>query len=364
VTATDTRLHAHPAGSAPLRLGSLSWLVPIRAGVVAVAGLLLLLFVVALNLALGDFDVPVVKVVRILLGGEAEQFQRAIVMEVRLPQTVVAVVVGAALGLSGALTQTFARNPLASPDVLGVTEGAALAAVAFVVLIGTGRETVSTPLQALGLSGAAFVGGMATALLLFLLAWRRGIEGNRLVLIGIGLGAACSAATSWLLVTARLQDATTAQIWLTGSLSSRGWTEAKPVIVTLVVLIPITLLLVRTLNALQLGDDSARGLGVRLQGSQLVVLVCAVALAAIAVSAVGVLEFVAFVVPQVALRLTRGSRPPLVSSMIYGAVLVVTADLLTRTVLPFGLPAGLVTTAIGGPYLIWLLIRSKRKAAL
>jgi len=364
VTATDTRLDAHPAGSAPLRLGWLSCLVPIRGVVVAVAGLLLLLFVVALNLALGDFDVPVVKVVRILLGGEAEQFQRAIVLEVRLPQTVVAVVVGAALGLSGALTQTFARNPLASPDVLGVTEGAALAAVAFVVLIGAGRETVSTPLQTLGLSGAAFVGGIATALLLFLLAWRRGIEGNRLVLIGIGLGAACSAATSWLLVTARLQDATTAQVWLTGSLSSRGWSEAKPVIVMLVVLIPITLLLVRTLNALQLGDDSARGLGVRLQGSQLVVLICAVALAAIAVSAVGLLEFVAFVVPQVALRLTRGSRPPLVSSMIYGAVLVVTADLLTRTVLPFGLPAGLVTTAIGGPYLIWLLIRSKRKAAL
>jgi iron-siderophore transport system permease protein len=364
VTATPSTIEARPTGSAALRLGRLSWLVPIRAAAVAGLGLLLLLAVVAVNLALGDFDVPVVKVVRILFGGEAEQFQQAIVLDVRLPQTMVAVVVGAALGLSGALTQTFARNPLASPDVLGVTEGAALGAVAFIVLTGTARESTSSPLHMLGLSGAAFVGGILTALLLFGLAWRHGIEGNRLVLIGIGLGAAFSAGTSWLLVTARLEDAATAQVWLTGSLSSRGWDDAKPVIVTLLVLIPVTLVLVRTLNVLQLGDDSARGLGVRLQGSQLVVLTCAVALAAVAVSAVGLLEFVAFVVPQVALRLMRGSRPPLVSSMIYGAVLVVAADLLTRTVLPFGLPAGLVTTAIGGPYLIWLLLRGKRKATI
>jgi iron complex transport system permease protein len=364
MTATETTAEVRPTGSAPLRVGGFSWLVPIRAAVVAGFGLVLLLVLVSVNLALGDFDIPVVKVVRILLGGDGERYQQVTVLEVRLPQTIVAVVVGAALGLSGALTQTFARNPLASPDILGVTEGAALCAVAFVVLSGTGRSSVSTPLQALGQTGSALAGGMLTALLLFVLAWRRGIEGNRLVLIGIGLGAALTAGTSWLLTTARLQDASTAQVWLTGSLSSRGWTEARPVIGTLLVLIPLTLVLVRILNVLQLGDDNARGLGVRLQSAQLVVLVCAVALAAVSVSAVGLLEFVAFVVPQVALRLTGGSRPPLVSSMIYGAVLVVAADLLTRTVLPFGLPAGLVTAAIGGPYLIWLLVRGKRKVSV
>jgi iron complex transport system permease protein len=364
VTTTGTTVDARPARTARLRWGPLSWLVPVRASLVVVAGLVVLMVVVALNLALGDFDIPVVKVVRILLTGDGESYQRAIVLDVRLPQTVVAIVVGAALGLSGALTQTFARNPLASPDILGVTEGAALAAVAFIVWSGTGRSTVSGPLETLGLTGSALVGGIAAAFLLFVLAWRRGIEGNRLVLIGIGLGATFAAATSWLLVTARLEDASTAQVWLTGSLSSRGWSEARPVIWTLLVLVPLTLVLVRTLNVMQLGDDNARGLGTRLQSAQLVVLTCAVALAAISVSAVGLLEFVAFVVPQIALRLTRGSRPPLVSSMIYGAILVVAADLVTRTVLPFGLPAGLVTTAIGGPYLIWLLLRSKRKATV
>jgi iron complex transport system permease protein len=364
VTAGESAVEVRPAGSTGLRWGPLSWLVPVRAGLVAAFGLALLAVVVALNLALGDFDIPVVKVVRILLTGDGESYQQAIVLDVRLPQTVVAIVVGAALGLSGALTQTFARNPLASPDILGVTEGAALGAVAFIVWSGTGRTEVFGLLEVLGVTGSAVAGGLLTAFLLFAVAWRSGIEGNRLVLMGIGLGAALAAGTSWLLVTARLEDAATAQVWLTGSLSSRGWSEARPVIWTLLLLIPLTLVLVRTLNVMQLGDDNARGLGVRLQSAQLVVLVCAVGLAAISVSAVGLLEFVAFVVPQVALRLTRGSRPPLVSSMIYGAVLVVAADLLTRTVLPFGLPAGLVTTAIGGPYLIWLLLRSKRKVTV
>jgi iron complex transport system permease protein len=364
VTAGQSAVEVRPAGSRGLRWGPLSWLVPMRSGLVAAFGLVVLAVVVALNLALGDFEVPVVKVVRILLTGEGESYQRVIVLDVRLPQTVVAIVVGAALGLSGALTQTFARNPLASPDILGVTEGAALGAVAFIIWTGAGRTDVTGLLGVLGLTGSAVVGALAAAFLLFVLAWRRGIEGNRLVLIGIGLGATLTAGTTWLLVTARLEYVATAQVWLTGSLSSRGWNEARPVIWTLLVLIPITLILVRTLNVLQLGDDNARGLGVRLQSAQLVVLVCAVGLAAVAVSAVGLLEFVAFVVPQVALRLAGGSRPPLVSSMIYGAVLVVSADLVTRTILPFGLPAGLVTTAIGGPYLIWLLLRGKRKVTV
>jgi iron complex transport system permease protein len=121
--------------------------------------------------------------------------------------------------------------------------------------------------------------------------------------------------------------------------------------------------LVHTLNVMQLGDDSARGLGVRLQWTQLLVLVVAVVLAAVSVSAVGPLGFVALVVPQVALRLTGGSRPPLLASMVLGACLVVSADLVTRVVLPFALPAGLVTAAIGAPYLIWLLFRSNRKVS-
>ena len=349
--------------SAPLRLGPTSWLVPLRALAVSVAGLLLLGLLVALDLALGDFPLPVAEVLTTLLG-QGDAGQELIVLDLRLPQTLVAVLTGAALGLSGALTQTFARNPLASPDILGVTEGAAAGAVAVIVLTGvTGYSggLVGGTLQAVGLPLAAFVGALLTATLLYVLSWRRGIDGQRLVLVGIGLGAALMALTSWLLVRARIEDAASAQVWLSGSLTGRGWDQATPLVWTLAVLVPVSLLLVRTLNALQLGDESARGLGVRLQTTQLLTLLAAVGLAAVAVSAVGPLEFVAFVVPQVALRLVGGSRPPVVASMVYGACLVVGADLITRVVLPFAMPAGLVTATVGAPYLIWLLLRANTK---
>jgi iron complex transport system permease protein len=349
----------------PLRVGPASWLVPVRASLVSLLGLALLGFLVVLDISLGDFEIPLGDVVATLLGG-GDAGQQFIVRELRLPQTIVAALVGCALGLAGALTQTFARNPLASPDILGVTEGAALGAVSVIVLSGAtgyGAGLVTGTLQSLGLPMAAFLGGMLTALVLYLFSWRRGIDGQRLVLVGIGLSAALSAGTSWLLVRARIEDAASAQVWLNGSLNARGWDQAWPMIWTLVVLVPVALLLVLSLNTMMLGDDSARGLGVRLQVTQLLTLIAAVGLVAVAVSAVGPLEFVAFVVPQIALRLTGGSRPPMLASMILGACLVVGADLLTRVVIPFPLPAGIVTAVIGAPYLIWLLLRANRKVS-
>lgn len=351
--------------TAPLRIGRTSWLVPLRAGLVAAGGLVLLGVLVALDLALGDFDVPLADVVRTLFGG-GDPGQRFIVMELRLPQTMVALLAGAALGLSGALTQTFARNPLASPDTLGINHGAAFGAVAVIVLTGSsgyGGGLVSGLLQQVGVPAAAFAGALLTATLLYALSWRHGIDGQRLVLVGIGLTAALVAATSWLLVKARIQDAASAQVWLNGSLNGRGWEQGRPLLYALIVLVPVALLLARSLNAMQLGDDSARGLGVRLQVTQLLTLVAACGLAAFAVAAVGPLGFVAFVVPQIALLLTAGSRPPMLASMVCGACLVVGADLITRVVVPFAMPAGLVTSAIGAPYLIWLLIRTNRKVS-
>ena len=349
----------------PLRVGPMSWLVPMRAGLASLGCLVVLGVLVVLDLSMGDFDIPVGDVVRTLLGG-GDAGQHFIVMELRLPQTLVAILVGAALGLSGALFQTFARNPLASPDILGVTRGAALGAVAVIVLSGAsgwGGGLVAGTLQTMGVPLAAFAGGMFAAALLYVLSWRRGIDGQRLVLVGIGLSAALTAATSWLLVRARIEDAASAQVWLNGSLNARGWEQAVPLLWTMAVLVPLALLLARSLNALQLGDDSARGLGVRLQLTQLLTLVAAVGLVSVSVSAVGPLEFVAFVVPQIALRLTGGSRPPMLASMVLGACVVVGADFATRVLIPFALPAGLVTAVIGAPYLIWLLLRNNRKVS-
>ena len=349
--------------SAPLRVGGLSWLVPVRAALVTVAGLGVLFLLVAVDLSVGDFPLPVRDVVDVLLGG-GDAGQRFVVLELRLPQTAVAVAVGAALGLAGALTQTLARNPLASPDMLGVTNGSAFGAVLVIVLSGSsgyGGGLVSGRLQELGLPLAAFAGGLSTALLLYVLSWRRGLDVQRLVLVGIGLGATLLAGTSYLLVNARIQDAASAQVWLSGSLSGRGWEHGRPVLASLAVLLRLAVVLVRALNAMLLGDDAARGLGVRLQLVQLGVLVVAVGLCSVAVAAVGPMAFVALVVPQVALRLAGGARPPLLASMVAGSVLVVGADLVTRAVLPFALPAGIVTAALGAPYLMWLLVRTNRR---
>jgi iron complex transport system permease protein len=349
----------------PVRAGRASALLSVRAAVVAVVMLLLLVALVVVDVGRGDFDIPAGQVVRVLLGG-GDPGQRLVVMQLRLPQTAVAVMVGMALGLAGAMTQTFARNPLASPDILGVTDGASAAAVGVIVLAGGagyGGGLVSGTLQQVGLPLAAFAGGLLTAALLYLLSWRRGIDGQRFVLVGIGVGFFMMALTDWMLTRARIQDVASAQVWLNGSLTARGWDQGIPVAVALVVLAPIGFVLVHALNAMLLGDDTARSLGVRLQVTQGLILVSAVGLAAISVSAVGPLDFVALVVPQVALRLCRASRPPLLTSMLAGACLVVGADVLTRVVLPYPLPAGLVTSVLGAPYLIWLLLRSNRRVS-
>ena len=259
---------------------------------------------------------------------------------------------GAALGLSGAITQTVARNPLASPDILGVTSGASAAAVLLIV-VGAAGSLAGLPL-------AALFGGLVTTALVYGLAWRKGIDGYRLVLVGIGIGAVAEALTSWLLVSAKITDATRATVWLTGSLNQRGWEHVVPVAVALAVLVPAGLLLSFGLGTLQLGDDTARGLGMRVDRSRAALLLTAIGLCAVATASAGPIGFVALVVPQVCLRLVGTDRPPLFASAVYGALLLVAADLVTCTVLPVELPVGIITSVIGAPYLIWMLARGAR----
>ncbi|OKH94053.1 FecCD family ABC transporter permease [Streptomyces uncialis] len=354
------------AAEAPLRLGGASWLLPLRSLAATLAGVALLVLLVITDLATGDFGIGPGAVFRALVIG-GDPAHTLLVRELRLPQVTVAVLAGAALGLAGALTQTFARNPLASPDILGVTQGASLAAV--LVIVGTASEgsgggPVDGALQHFGLVPAAFAGGITAAVLLRVLAGGRGTDPQRLVLTGIAVGAVLAALTRWVLVRASIDDAASAQRWLFGNLDGRGWDHAVPVAVVLAAMFPLSLLLGRHLGAIQLGDDTARGLGVRLRATRLLTLLAAVLLAAAAVSAVGPLGFVAFAVPQIALRLTGGSRPPLVASAVYGACLVVVADLMCRNVLASGVPAGVVTACVGAPYLIWLLVRTNRRTTV
>jgi len=355
-----TRPTGSVAGRLPVRYRGLSGVWRPRMVLVTACGVGLTVLMAAVNIGRGDFPISVLEVLAVLVGG-GDSAQQFIVLELRLPRSLTAVLVGSALGLSGAITQAVARNPLASPDILGVTAGASAAAVVLIVLGGSSAAVASVG-SLVGLPIAALVGGLVTAALVYGLAWRNGIEGYRLVLVGVGIGAVAAAITSWMLVYAEINDAARATVWLTGSLNARGWEHVVPVGIALALLVPIGLLLTFALGALQMGDDTARGLGVHVDRARSALLLTAVGLAAVATASAGPIGFVALVVPQICLRMIGAARPPLLASAVYGALLILGSDLVARTMLPVELPVGIITAIIGAPYLIWMLARGRRGA--
>ncbi|WP_225730175.1 MULTISPECIES: iron chelate uptake ABC transporter family permease subunit [unclassified Nocardia] len=342
-----------------LRVGPLSFVLRPRqvAIVIAMAAALFALF--CLDITTGRTHIPVGQVLDVLSGG-GTRAQRFIIMDSRMPRALTALVVGAALGLAGAITQSILHNPLASPDVLGITSGASLGAVAF------GSAATDSML---GMPLAALAGGLLTAVAIYLLAFGRGASGERgvaglkLVLIGIGVNAFLVAGINWLLTRASIDDAARVQLWLNGSLNSADTSRLVPAAVAFGVVALVALGSARTLAALRLGADTTRGLGVRIQTQQAVLIGAAVIAAAVATAAVGPVGFVALAAPQVARRLLRTPGEPLVGSALTGALLVLGADALSRT-LPVELPVGVVTAAFGGPFLLYLLVRTNRKATL
>jgi iron complex transport system permease protein len=326
----------------------------VRAVAVTTATLAAAMLVFVWSLAVGDFPVPVREVIPTLAGG-GDGGSTFIVRTLRLPRGLAGLAVGAAFGLSGAIFQRLARNPLTSPDVIGVNAGAALAAVFAIVVAG---------LSGIDVTLAALAGGAAAAAAVYGLSWRGGVTGYRLVLVGIGVTAVLSAGTGYLLTQARIFEARQAMVWLTGSLNGRGWDHVRPLTVAVAVLVPAALALGRQLRMLELGDDSARGLGVAVERSRAALLVVGVALAAIATAAAGPIGFLALVAPQIARRLVHARTVALLPSAAVGALLLSAADLVGRRVVaPTELPVGIVTALLGAPYLLVLLARAHRIGA-
>ncbi|QEO10890.1 iron chelate uptake ABC transporter family permease subunit [Protaetiibacter larvae] len=289
-----------------------------------------------------------------LVAGTAPGPVERVVVLIRLPRLVGALAVGAALGLSGAVFQSLSRNPLGSPDVIGFVTGAATGAITAILLLQAPPA---------GVSLAAVLGGVATALLVALLARRRGARdaGYRLVLVGIGVGALLAAFNDLLLTRGERDDAILAQIWLTGTLNARGWDEVVPVVGAVLVLLPVLVVLQRRLATLELGDDLAQQLGIRVGLLRYGTMTVAVALVGFATATAGPISFVALAAPQLAARLGRGTRPPLVGAALMGAVLLLGADLLSQHLpLQLSAPVGLMTGVLGGGYLLWLLARPAR----
>ncbi|MGW0708421.1 FecCD family ABC transporter permease [Streptomyces sp. NPDC002643] len=346
-----------PSATPGVRLGPVSfvwrpWMVGVTLLLAAVTFLLF-----CLSIAVGDFPIGLPQVVATILG-RGEQVDEFVIMDLRMPRALAGAVVGVALGVSGALTQSIARNPLASPDVLGITSGASTVAV-FLVTVSGGAAAAIT--DSVGLSAAALLGGLGTGLLVYFLAWRRGIDGFRLILIGISVSAVMEAITTWLLAKADIRDVAQAQAWLVGSLDNRSWEQVTVALWGTLALLVVVAGTAFQFKPMHLGDEVAAGLGVRHGAVRAVLLLCAVLLAGAAVSAAGPVPFVALVAPQVAMRLTRFPTPPLVASGVVGALLLLGSDLVARTVLTTGLPVGVVTAAIGGPFLVYLLVRANRR---
>lgn len=325
---------------------------PRRRYAATVAGLLVALAAtLTVRLLGGDYPITAPDVVRIL-GGEQIPGATFILLESKLPRAVLGVLVGVAFGLAGAVFQTVLRNPLASPDVVGVSAGASAAGVVALVVLG-----LSGP----SLTGAAVLGAVGTALAVRFAAGggAEGAGGVRLVLVGVTVAAAMGAVVQHLFTRADVYDAQLALRWLTGSLNGVSWSQIRDLAICLVALLPLLVVSHRSHRALELGPDTARALGVGTRTDDRLLLV-AVLLTAVGVGVSGPISFVAFFAGPIA-RALNGGRTTLVGAALVGAVTVVGADHLAAYAVPgVNLPVGVVTGAFGAPFLLWLVITSRR----
>ena len=287
------------------------------------------------------------------LTGSAPRNITMVVTEWRLPRVAMAILVGAALGVSGAIFQSLMRNPLGSPDVMGFNTGAWSGVLVAMVLFGQNLTAIAL---------AAMAGGVLTSLVVWLLAWRNGIETFRLIIIGIGVRAMLVAFNTWLLLRASLETALSAGLWNAGSLNGLTWGKTWPSAPLILLMLVGSALLVRRMRLLEMGDDTACALGVQVERSRLLLMLVAVVLTAASTALAGPISFIALVAPHIARRLSGTARWGLTQSPLCGALLLALADYgAQRLFMPWQLPVGVLTVSLGGIYLIALLIQESRK---
>lgn len=331
-----------------------------RVPLIALAIAVITVTVLILSINYGQYDMTIGDVVQTLLGSNRDNPDyrnfSLVVHTFRLPRICLAFLVGMALATSGTIMQGITRNPLADPYLLGVSGGSGLAAVSLIVWL------KSVPIYLL--PWAAFGGGLMAATAIYLLAWKGGTSSPiRLILIGIALEAVIGAVTTTLLLFGQIQDVQQAYVWLTGSVYGRNWEHVYALGGWLLVFLPAAILLARQLNTLNLGDDTARGLGLRVEWQRALLMVISVALAAAAVAVAGTIGFVGLVAPHVTRRLVGPSHEGLIPiSALFGGALLVLSDLIGRWIIaPSELPIGVITAMIGAPYFLYLLYRNRDK---
>lgn len=324
--------------------------VVVAAGIVAFLALVCGFF----GLLLGEFSLTPAEVFEGLFGAADQRIVNTVVGEWRAPRIVAGIVLGAGLGVSGAVFQSLTRNPLGSPDIIGFSTGAYTGGIVTIIFFGT--SFVSTAF-------GAILGGILTAVLVYVLTWKGGVQGFRLIIVGIALTAMLSAFNTWLIMRADLDLAMAAATWGAGTLNGMGWSTILPATIATIVLGIACGLFSRDLGTLELGDDTAKALGVRNEPVRAALILVAVALVAVVTAAAGPIAFVALAAPQIGRRIARSQGTSLLMAAAVGALLLVGADLIAQHALgEIQLPVGVVTVCIGGVYLIWLLVQEARRA--
>jgi iron complex transport system permease protein len=345
VTLTDRSLVVRYGDAVSLR---------VRARTVVVVAVLVVIASVTAVFAVGvgEYRVDPATVLAVLTGRESG-FDSVVVLEWRMPRILLALILGAVLGISGAIFQALTRNPLGSPDIIGFGIGSCTGALVAIAAFGGGYYLMA---------GGAIVGGMVAAVAVYALAYRSGIAGFRLVVVGIAVSAVLNSVNQWIVITIDLKQAITASVWSQGTLSGVEWAQLVPVAVCSAAALLAVCALGSQLGVLQMGDDAAGALGVRVERARLYYLVVGVVLVAVATAAAGPISFVALAAPQLARRLSGAAGVGLVASAAMGAVLLLVSDLVAQTVLaPTQLPVGAVTVCVGGLYLVWLLVTQVRR---
>lgn len=338
--------------------GKVSLLIDRKASLVTISLLLLTAAIFIISTGLGDMKISPLSVVSVFFGGGTEM-EKLVVHSFRLPRIIVALVVGMSLAVAGGILQGMIRNPLASPDVLGITGGASTAVVLFLALFSDKNNALTVSIQWMPL--AAFIGAILAGLLVYLFAWKNGVSPVRLVLIGIGLSALFQALTTMLMLLGPIYRASQANIWITGTVYGSTWENVFTIVPWAFTLMFLAFFMARKVNVLGLGDDVATSVGTHVQKLRFVLLFISTALIGSSVAFAGGIGFVGLMAPHMARRLVGSVYGALLPvSALLGAILVMIADLVGRTLFsPLEIPAGVFTAGIGAPYFIYLLFKTR-----
>jgi iron complex transport system permease protein len=315
-----------------------------------------LIFIVSTGI--GDMNISPLSVIQVFFGGGTEM-EQLVITSFRLPRIIIGLTVGISLAIAGGILQGMIRNPLASPDLLGITGGAAVAVVGFLAFFSDENNALTVSIKWMPL--AAFIGAGVIAILVYFLAWKNGVSPIRLVLIGIGLSALMQALTTLMMILGPIYRASQANIWLTGTVNGSTWDHVFILVPCAVFFVTAAMILARNMNVHELGDEIAMGVGSHVQRQRLCFMLISTALIGSSVAFAGGIGFVGLMAPHMARRLVGSSFGALIPvSGLIGGVLVMLADLVGRTLFsPLEVPAGVFTSAIGAPYFIYLLFKTR-----